>query len=234
MDTALTQRRSNGRRRSRYTVQEALEDRAQLSRDLHDGVLQELYALALQLEACTRLIHHAPNEAASHLKDALTRVQGAVQEVRSYLRPDPQAGAQDPLELTQGLSLIVHKLTRGTGISCQTEIEPAAAQKVPADQIREVCHMTREAVSNAVRHGRPTTISLSLDLLPQGWRLEIWDNGVGFHPSRPRAGHGLTNLKARAAQLGGQLRITSAPSQGTRLVLTVRQMAWPSPRQMYA
>jgi signal transduction histidine kinase len=82
-------------------------------------------------------------------------------------------------------------------------------------------HVSREAMSNSLRHGNATRITVRLHSAENEVCLLIQDNGAGFDSSRrTRSGHGLRNMQARAADLGASVRIESRAAEGTRVILT--------------
>jgi signal transduction histidine kinase len=81
--------------------------------------------------------------------------------------------------------------------------------------------LAREALSNVGRHAGAATCRVSLYRTEDGAVLEVDDDGRGFDPARPSAGHGLRNLRERAEALGGRAEITSAPGEGTRVRVTI-------------
>ena len=84
-------------------------------------------------------------------------------------------------------------------------------------------NILREAMSNSLRHGRAHHITLLAGRSEQAIALAVQDDGTGFAPGLPQAGsgHGLANMQARAAALGGSLRIETSPGKGTRILLTL-------------
>jgi signal transduction histidine kinase len=100
------------------------------------------------------------------------------------------------------------------------EIDPAAAAEL-AGKAGDLVQLAREALSNVGRHAAAATCRLSLYRTEDGAVLEVDDDGRGFDPARPGGGHGLRNLRERAAALGGRAEITSAPGEGTRVRVTI-------------
>jgi signal transduction histidine kinase len=113
----------------------------------------------------------------------------------------------ETVEHTQGLHLRFH-------------IEESALNRLSQEVAQQVMAITREAVSNSLRHSEASMVSVSLQEDGTTLHLTIEDNGVGFDCESQRShGHGLHNIAARAQQLGGTLEVTAQPGQGTHILV---------------
>ena len=199
----------------------SLEEKIQLGRELHDGVIQSLYATGLTLEAAKNQLPSNPTEAARQLETGLKALNSTIRDVRGYisgLSPDKlreQSFAESVLSLTQTLG-------GGRTTTFDLRIDETAAGKLTDTQSTDLLQIIREAVSNSLRHGRASKITLRLHESDGQIGLSVEDNGQGFDPARLSVrGHGLDNIKARADRIHAGLRVTSALSEGTRIVLTL-------------
>jgi signal transduction histidine kinase len=194
---------------------------AQMRRDLHDGVLQTLYVVSLQLQTCSVLVPTSTPELSEQLQVATSQLGVAMAEIRTLLQPGRELALAYPLDLTEALRTMVHVMTRGYGVMCHVTIDPQAAARVCPDAIRDVLHMAQEALSNALRHASATTMWVTLAAIAEGWRLVVRDNGQGFKaPRRRPTGRGLQNLADRAMRVGAQLALTSSVSTGSCVEVT--------------
>jgi signal transduction histidine kinase len=200
-----------------------LEDRERIAKELHDGVIQALFAVGLGLQGSAMLARDP---------DLQRRIGGAVEELdrvigdlRNYifgLRPGILADRQ----LDQALRQIGEELEQKTGVVTVVEVDPAAAAAL-AGVAAEVVQLAREALSNVSRHAQATTCRVSLYEDAGTVVLEIDDDGQGFDPATARpGGQGLGNLRARAQALGGQVELDSRLGEGTRIRV---QLTRPSP-----
>jgi signal transduction histidine kinase len=200
-----------------------LEDRERIAKELHDGVIQSLFAVGLGLQGSAMLARDP---------DLQRRIGGAVEELdrvigdlRNYifgLRPGILADRQ----LDQALRRIGEELQQKTGVVTVVEVDPAAAA-VLAEVAAEIVQLAREALSNVSRHAQATTCRLSLFQEGGTVVLEVDDDGQGFDPATARpGGQGLGNLRARAQALGGQVELDSRLGEGTRVRV---QLMRPSP-----
>jgi signal transduction histidine kinase len=196
------------------------EERDRIGRDLHDGIIQSLYAVGLSLEDVPELVTEEPDEALERVDGAIEAINLAIRDIRNFiygLRPE----AVDGTQVLAGLAALAEEVRHGGLVEVDTQLDPAADPGLDPMAGAEVLNLVREALSNAVRHGRAQRIALDLTLVDGRIVLEIADDGVGFDPTRvPEAGHhGLANMRARSAALDGSLEIRSAPGGGTRVIV---------------
>ncbi|MDO9119453.1 MAG: PAS domain S-box protein [Nitrospira sp.] len=198
----------------------ALDERERISQDLHDGILQSLYAVGLGLEACKPLMtqrHY--KKAAASMDRAIGHLNHVMSEVRNFI-----AGLES--QILQGstfpmaLRTMVQTLTANHPIPCTLTIDECLADTFSTEQALHLLNVVREALSNSLRHSEATKTTVSLKSLSRSIRLTIADNGRGFnHASMHGAGHGLTNMEARARKVGGRFAIRSVPQHGTRITI---------------
>lgn len=205
---------------ARDVVQSLSRQRETLSRDLHDGVLQSLYALSLGLQKMRRLLDRREwEQATTQVGTALDSLELAMGEVRRHLGQAGVSALEAP-GLATALATVAESMERQGGLSVQANIEAAAARRVPGEAAVHLVQIAREAVSNAMRHSGCRTIAVLLRGQAAGVDLEIRDDGAGFDPLRAGGlGCGLKNMAARAGELGAVFRLESAPGQGTRVLV---------------
>lgn len=201
-----------------------VEERTRIARDLHDGIIQTLYALGLAMEGVLFELGDAFPKVKEEIKGIMASLDRAIKDVRGYIvrlkTPDPQAS------LDEQLRLFLQQLQRESRVRLRAKVEPVEADLFSADAIQDVLLIVREAVSNANRHARASVISISLVRDEKGISLSIVDDGVGFDPEAVPKGiageHlGLENMQKRAEALGGRLSIHSAPGDGTEVLLRI-------------
>jgi signal transduction histidine kinase len=195
-----------------------LEDRERIAKELHDGVIQSLFAVGMGLQATATM---------SRDEDLQRRIEGTVSEIdrvirdlRNYifgLRPGILADRQ----LDQALRQLGEDFEEKTGILTVVEIDGSVAAEL-SSRAGDVLQLAREALSNVGRHSGATTCRVSLYQRDDLAVLEIDDDGRGFVPAAVAGGgQGLGNLRDRASSLGGALDIESQPDQGTTLRATI-------------
>ncbi|WP_404391233.1 sensor histidine kinase [Humibacillus xanthopallidus] len=187
-----------------------LEDRRRLARELHDGVVQEL--------AYIRSEAHDIDADSGARQRILQACDRGLDEAR---------GAVDALgrSTDEPLGFALHRAARQVAERYHAILDVEVDDSVRADQEQRhaLVRITREAVSNAIRHGRADRVRLLLTDGEQGRRLLVQDDGVGFDPSAASCratGYGLTSMADRASSLHGSLAIDSAPGRGTTVAVT--------------
>ncbi|HEU4572257.1 MAG TPA: GAF domain-containing sensor histidine kinase [Candidatus Limnocylindrales bacterium] len=205
------------------------EERDRIGRDLHDGIIQSLYAVALSLEDVPDLMGESPGEANARVDGAIESINLAIRDIRNFiygLRPE----AVDGTQVLAGLAALAEEVRHGGLVDVETELEADADPGLDESAGGEILNLVREALSNAVRHGRAARILLSLTRLDGVPTLVVTDDGVGFDVSRdPGPGHhGLANMAARAAAVGGRFEVRSTPGAGTRVIV---ELPMPKPNE---
>ncbi len=191
-------------------------ERDRLTRDLHDGTIQSIYAVGFDLQRVRNLIGRNPAGAAAELTHTMATLNNVVIELREFIQ-DAEPGPAAIQNVDTVLQALVKRTRLNTHAQILLELSPDAAQLVPPRQAVEVLQIVREALTNSLRHGYPRQIGIALTRDGNDWRLTIADDGSGFDPQliNGRDGHGLRNLHERAAELGGECIIVSAPGTGT-------------------
>lgn len=182
-----------------------LEDRDRIARDLHDLVIQRLFAVGMLLEGAQRASRPNAPGVAERIGAALGDLEATVQEIRTAIF----ALQQHPDEAPSGLRT---RVLRETGAAAQTlGFRPSVGftgpvdARVPDETARNLIAALREALSNAARHANPTRLDVAVDASGDAVRLTVADNGVGLPPEGPGGmdESGLRNLRRRAEALGG-------------------------------
>jgi signal transduction histidine kinase len=203
-------------------LRRSMDERERIGRNLHDDIIQSIYAVGLNLEDCRRLTVHSPQEAESRLVSAINVLNNTIRSVRGFisgLEPKILNGR----EFRTALKSLA--LTSGDGHDqFHIEVDPTAANRLTSIQATQLLHISKEAMSNSLRHAQASSVAVSLYPITSGVCLEIKDNGAGFQPETTNgAGHGLRNMTARAREIAAELQILSAPGQGCRILVTVPQ-----------
>jgi signal transduction histidine kinase len=190
------------------------EERGRIARDLHDGIGQTLTALTLTLDAATT---GDPAEVARAVERSRELASEALADTRlaaEHIRP--------PRLAERGLASALRAMNATPGGLVSVAIGPGADVRLPDAAELEAYRIAQEAVRNATRHASASRIAVSLMRLPDGLRLEVADDGVGFDRATidPRR-LGIVGMEERAAAIGGALEVDSAVGGGTRIVLEI-------------
>ena len=208
-------------RQGEQQLRRSMEERDRIGRDLHDDIIQSIYAVGLNLEDCRRVVRQSPEKAEERVASAINTLNQTLRNVRGFL-----AGLEPKVlngrEFRTALKSLA--LTSGDSPTFQIEVDPSAANSLNSVQATQLLHIAKEAMSNSLRHAQAASASVALYPVSAGVRLEVRDNGVGFDQETiPGMGHGLRNMNARAREIGAELQILSAPGQGCRILATVSQ-----------
>ena len=198
---------ANTQRRMREL--DVVADRDRIARDLHDHVIQRLFAAGLSLQGANQTVRSP--EVRTRLDDVVDELQAVIQEIRTTIF-DLQDGSQGTTRLRQRLEQAIAAFS-GSGLRTTLQfIGPlSVVEPVLADHAEAV---VREAVSNVVRHAGATTLTVTVRV-EDDFSIEVLDDGCGM-PSNVTPS-GLTNLRVRAEEVDGALTITEAPGGGTLL-----------------
>lgn len=201
----------------------ALQDRERISQDLHDDILQSVYAAGLGLEACKSMMKQQHMLAADHLtvtlEQAIGQLNHVIEKIRTFIS-GLESRVMHSGDLASALRLMVQTMCEASSIQCRVRIDDSVGQYVSTEPARHLINIVREALSNAIRHSQATRITLSLRQLIGSVRLTLTDNGIGFNPQLVcGVGHGLENMAARAHKAGGVFAVRSEPHRGTRVLL---------------
>ena len=195
-------------------------ERHRISKDLHDGVIQAIYATSLELESAADDLEADPTAARDRIDTAIDRLGDVTKDMRRYILGLQSEQATDQ-SLTEALAALLAEARVHTLVEPHLRVEGEKVDDLPPALAQELLHVTREAVANVMRHARASRLWVTLQATESEVHLRIVDDGVGFDPaSAPPAGHyGLRNLRERAAGLDGALTVRSDPGQGTAIDL---------------
>jgi signal transduction histidine kinase len=203
-----------------------VQERDRIGRDLHDGIIQSLYAVSLSLEDLPEMMLASPDEAEARVDAAIDSLQSSIRELRNFiygLRPETFDGADVPA----GIVALGEQFRYNTLVEIKIDVDPRAADDLPYEHGIELLQLVREALSNAARHARARHLDLTFQRQADGPTLVIADDGVGFDPSGHIAAghHGLANMTDRAEAIGATMRVDSAEGKGTRIIVALPDTA---------
>jgi signal transduction histidine kinase len=204
------------RETERYAV---FEDRDRIARDLHDLVIQRLFATGMQLEGASRLISDRPEEAQRRVLAAVDDLDATIRELRSTIY-SLQAPADQMPSLRARILQVVDAGTEQLGYAPSLRMEGLLDTVVPPSVAEHMLAALREALSNAARHAEAKSVDVLIAVKDEQVAIEVADDGIGLGTSGRRSG--LANLTVRAEQLGGELTVRSQPGDGTTLLWRVQ------------
>jgi signal transduction histidine kinase len=197
---------------------ELMEERERIAKELHDGIIQSLFAVGMNLQA-TALISTS-TETTSGVEGAVDELDRVIRDLRNYifeLRPSILADR----DLGQALRELGNEVQKRSATQVEVEVDAELAAGISSSS-HQIVQLTREALSNIARHAHAQHALVRLARSGTRAVLVIEDDGVGFDVRGDSAGTGLRNMRDRAAAMGATLQITSKAGKGTKLRLTLR------------
>jgi signal transduction histidine kinase len=186
------------------------EDRDRIARDLHDVVIQRLFAAGLTMQS---LRHHLPPEAQAKGETLVGDLDDAIRDLRTAIFSLQEPGGTGGVRAR--ILEVATSAAAALGFDPQLRLDGPLDTVVPETVGAHLLAVVNEALSNAARHAAARTVTLTVVVRDGILRAEIADDGIGF--ARTARSSGLSNMRSRAEQLGGSLEITSAPGAGTRV-----------------
>ncbi|MDP9145247.1 MAG: GAF domain-containing sensor histidine kinase [Actinomycetota bacterium] len=203
--SAVTRARLHDRLQSIALV----EDRERIARDLHDSVIQDLFAVGLGLQGISEQV--SDSGAAATLEDAVDRLDNAVETLRSYIFQ--LRATRGRRQLDDRLQEVVSRTGSAYPTAVTLEIGTAGLSNELIED--DVVKIVSEALSNSLRHSGGTRVEVIVDSDDEWCRIVVRDDGSGFDPDVTHPGMGLANLSARAGTHGGTADISSSLGSGT-------------------
>ncbi len=185
-------------------------EKRRIGQDLHDSLCQELAAAAFLLESTAKKLREKKSSEASTVSEAAQIVNANVGLARDLAR------GLHPIELGGGLSAALRELTFRTHGKIGCRFEGQRSVDVPDPSVAfNLYRIAQEAVTNAVKHGKPSEIVISLRRTKEGIVMTIWDNGEGFDAKKDSKGMGIHIMTYRANAIGAKWSIESPKNKGT-------------------
>ncbi|HUF52712.1 MAG TPA: GAF domain-containing sensor histidine kinase [Dehalococcoidia bacterium] len=193
-----------------------LEERERIGMDLHDGVMQTIYAVGLNLEDAAERAEEDPASVKQAIDRAIDALNDVIKDIRSYifdLRPRVSVVA----DLPEAIRQLVDDIRVNTLIQTTLEMDTGLPRGLTQDQALALFHITQEALNNVAKHSGAKAVSVRLTAHPRSVEVEVCDNGTGFDPgaSHTHEHHGLRNMRDRARAVGASLSITGTSGEGT-------------------
>jgi signal transduction histidine kinase len=194
-----------------------LEERERISMDLHDGVIQSIYAVGLHLEDLSGRLPGGAEELKPDIETAMDDLSKVIKDIRSYIFDlRPQLSEVD--DLPAALVQLVEHFRANTLVTITLEISDPFESGGGEAEAMALFHIAQEALNNVSKHANATSVAVRLNSSPKYVSLEVEDNGTGFEvPGEGISGarHGLRNMRDRARSAGAKLSFESSPGRGT-------------------
>jgi signal transduction histidine kinase len=199
-----------------------LDERERIGKDLHDGIIQNIYAVGLSLEDVPELMDEDRDEVVRRVEGAIDSLHHTIRDIRNFifeLRPELLGG----MPLLAGLAAVVDEFRHNSMIDIELSGQGAGWEPAP-DVTPQLLGIVNEALSNVARHAGATQAWVDVTRTADGsLLLTVRDNGQGFDVSTGASlGHqGLANMRSRASGIGATFEIVSEPGSGATISITL-------------
>jgi len=201
-------------------------ERERIGRDLHDGIIQSIYAAGLHLEQASAEIGPEPDASRQRLGTVMGELNRITSEIRSTIF-DLRSGEMEVRDAEAIVLAVADELQTHTLVKLDIESQGRYRPRLRPEQAEQLHHLVTEAFSNILRHAHANRVGVRMACTRRSFTLEIRDDGAGFDAVATSGGgrrgraQGLANMRRRAELLDAELEIESGPGQGTRLSLTM-------------
>jgi signal transduction histidine kinase len=178
-------------------------ERSRIARDLHDSIIQNLFAISLNLKT-----REDKDWAINSLNDVITEIRSTIFDITPDSRPPLKECVEKIVDMFSG------------AWSSPPELHIHLERELPDDLVDDIENVIREGLSNAARHAKATHVEVSVSVTTEDITVLISDDGVGPHGAQRRRGGGTLSLNHRATERGGQYLLTSGTTSGSILTWT--------------
>jgi signal transduction histidine kinase len=200
-------------------MQALVDDRERIGRELHDGIIQSLYAAGLLLESILPVIPNDPERAQAQLGRVMDNLNNTIFDIRRYIFDLRGELLDEDLQL--GIEHLLRDFHVNTLLETEFEVVGTPRPIHSTARRRHIFQIVREVLSNTAKHARARWVRVRLVYDEESLSLMISDDGVGMEKLLVSKGYGLRNIRERARFLDGTLRLESAPGEGVTYDLRI-------------
>jgi signal transduction histidine kinase len=199
-----------------------LEERDRIGMDLHDGIIQSIFAVGLTLEHARLLLKENPVQATSRINQAVNDLNSTIRDIRAYIL-DLRPRQLKEENLMQGINRLVQEFHANTLLDVNLNGPKDGVANLPEPQTLALFHICQEALANIAKHAKASKVDVTVWTTAERALLEVHDDGRGFDSEKVKLtiGHGLSNMETRAVNAGGEVDITSEQGNGTTVLAWV-------------
>jgi len=199
-----------------------LQERERFGMDLHDGVIQSIYAVGLMLEDIRGRVTTDPEKSRQSISTAVVSLNNAISDLRNYILNLRPHHFQDR-NLLEGVEELARALRANTFMNVHVEMCKIDSNLLSAEDISELLHITQEALSNVQKHARATDVEVRANIENKHLIFEILDNGISIPAEMimHSTGNGLNNMRERTETLDGKIEIKQQETGGTVIRLEI-------------
>ncbi|MDF1520399.1 MAG: GAF domain-containing sensor histidine kinase [Brevefilum sp.] len=198
-----------------------LEERERIGMDLHDGVIQSIYAVGLTLEHARLLLGEEPEQTRKRINQSIEDLNSTIRDLRAFIM-DMRPRQLYEENLMEGLQRLVNEFQANSLVETTLNGPSDGLENLPDAHAIALFHICQEALANIAKHAQASKVEVLVWTTTDRVLMEVHDDGRGFDPGQVRVtlGHGISNMQTRARNVGGDLEITTEPGEGTTI------MAW--------
>ena len=206
-----------------------MRERERIGMDLHDGVIQSIYAIGLMLDDTQHRLPSEPDLAQERISNAISGLNAVIRDIRAYIH-DLRSPDFSDKSFKSGIEELIRESEAYSVLEVSADVDPTAAANISQRQSSEFLHIVQEALTNIRKHSHASTVQIALKEDESKTSLTIEDNGIGFVPdgAQNSTGHGLHNMAERALKAHGALVLDSAPGSGTRITVSIPRHSAPA------
>ncbi len=199
-----------------------LQERERFGMDLHDGIIQSIYAIGLMLDDTRHRLSETSDQTEQGLDQAISGLNEVIRDIRNYildLRPNRFQGR----DLKEGLTELARELRANSFLDVNLELSETDVSTLNPEKTVDILHIVQESLSNVRKHARASFVEIHLDAL-DGWlNLIVQDDGIGLNPEhiQQSTGNGLRNMRERAQLLGGTFEASISLGGGTQIQVKI-------------
>lgn len=201
-----------------WRLQAVIEERERIANDIHDTLAQSFAGIGFQLQAIRKAIPADNSSLQQQVDLARALVRHSHKEARRSIEP-LSGELPEENDLLSSLETSARKMLEGGSVEV-TAVSTGTPRPLPPEIAASLIRIGQEAIANAVRHGDPSHLNISLAYGAASVRLDVRDDGCGFVKSGDLLGFGLRGMRKRAAAISANLEIVSQPGEGTLVEVT--------------
>lgn len=209
-----------------------LEERERIGMDLHDGVIQSIYAVGLTLEHANLLLVEEPEQTRKRIDQSIEDLNSTIRDLRAFimdLRPR-QLYEED---LMDGLQRLINEFRANSLVEAKLSGPKDGLDDLPDPHAIALFHICQEGLANIAKHAQAKKVDVTVWTTSDRVLMEIHDDGKGFDTQKVQLtlGHGISNMHTRARNVGGDLELTSEPDEGTTVLVWMPHVREPKKQE---
>ncbi|MFN2201579.1 MAG: GAF domain-containing sensor histidine kinase [Caldilineaceae bacterium] len=199
-----------------------MRERERIGMDLHDGVIQSIYAIGLMLDDTEHRLRNEPLLAEERIKNAISGLNSVIRNIRAYIH-DLHSPDYSGKGLEAGIEELIRELEAYSVLEVACDVDSDVASSVSQKQASELLHIVQEALTNIRRHAQASIARITLSCDDENIVLIIEDDGKGLPTdgSDTQGGHGLHNMAERALMAHGTMELASVAGSGARITVKI-------------